>query len=265
MPPSSTRRSNYPPTLRVLPNALRTGRAPPTARAASRAGAAGGWRARAAGPAGRRRRRPSPRSGSGTRRRLSARPAAAAVEPLSTRTCHGSASSNSHWTVNGPAGAVRWSTTRATEVKSSSIAAGSRGGAPFGGPDEAGAQHRQAVLGALGGGHLEREHRRAGQGPQRQPGGAQLGLERARALGVDLLQREAEALRVGAVPVGRDEDRERVRRDAAHQVRDGVADARILVREVVQELDAEADVALLVQRDLPHPGAEAGQQLARSR
>jgi hypothetical protein len=63
-----------------------------------------------------------------------ARPAAAAVEPLSTRRCHGSASANSHCTTNGPAGAVRWSTARATDVKSSSIDAGSRGGAPFGGP-----------------------------------------------------------------------------------------------------------------------------------
>ncbi len=61
----------------------------------------------------------------------STRPAATAVEPLSTRRCHGAASAKSHCTVSGPAGAVRKSTPRRTVSNSSAIVSGSRAGGPF--------------------------------------------------------------------------------------------------------------------------------------
>ena len=48
--------------------------------------------------------------------------------------------------------------------------------------------------------HVRREDRRARQLLDRQPGAAQLGLERGRALGADLLEREAEHLGVAAGP-----------------------------------------------------------------
>ena len=87
-----------------------------------------------------------------------------------------------------------------------------------------------------------------GQLLDRQAGGAELGLERPRALLVDLLEREAEALDVAGVPAGRHEDGERDGRDRAQLLGDGLGHLGVLEREVAQQLDAEADVALLVER-----------------
>ena len=103
---------------------------------------------------------------------------------------------------------------------------------------------------------------RAGELVDGHPGRAQLALERAPRLGVDLLEREAEALGVGAVPARRDEHAGARRQHLAQQLRDRVRHLRVLAPEVGEQLHAEADVALLVVGDVAHPGAERGQDVA---
>jgi hypothetical protein len=124
------------------------------------------------------------------------------------------------------------------------------------------AEHGQPALRPLRRRHVVRHDLAARQLLDRHPRGPQLRLERARALGVDLLEREAEALRVAAVPAGRDEDGERGGHDLAQLLGDRRLDLGVLGGEVAQQLHAEADVALLVERDVAHARAEARQQLA---
>ena len=69
-------------------------------------------------------------------------------------------------------------------------------------------------------------------------------------------------LGVAAVPARRHEHGGRPRDHLAQHLRHGRLAARVLAAEVGEQLDAEADVALLVERDVHHPGAEAGQQVA---
>ena len=125
-------------------------RGPERARRAVRAQLARGQRAARVQPA-RDDVDPVRRSARAARRRRAARgPRAAAVEPLSTRTCQGSASGNSHCTTNGPArrGAVVDGAARRDVEQQLHRRRVARRGA-VGRADEAGAQHRQAVLGAL--------------------------------------------------------------------------------------------------------------------
>ena len=130
-----------------------------------------------------------------------------AVEPLSSRRCHGSASRE--LPLDGRAARrarVRRSTPRRMVSNSSAIVSGSRAGGAVLLAEDAGLQQRHPAL-ARARAAAGRSGRTGGPGSvlERQPGGAQLGLERARALLVDLLEREAEALGVarGPSPAGR--------------------------------------------------------------
>ena len=124
-----------------------------------------------------------------------------------------------------------------------------------------GLQQRHPAQRPLARRQVDRVEQRPRQVLHRQPGGAHLRLERARALLVDLLEREPEALRVAAVPARGSEHADREGQHVAQQVGDRVGHLRVLEREVAQELHPEADVALLVLGDVVHPGAERRQQV----
>src|SRR4029079_10017970 len=87
-------------------------------------------------------------------------------------------------------------------------------------------------------------------------------FQRGRAGLAEILEREAEALGVAAVPVRRLGDRDGPREHLAHDADDRLGDLlRRVTVELRQQLDAEADVALLVERDVPHALAEAGEDV----
>ena len=92
-------------------------------------------------------------------------------------------------------------------------------------PEQAGAQQRSAQIAALArrDAHRKREVRDV---VERQADGAQPRLVGARALLVEILEREAEALGVGRVPARRDRHAQRVLRDLADDVDDRVLGAR---------------------------------------
>jgi hypothetical protein len=179
------------------------------------------------------------------------------------RTYQFGASGKSHWIVVWPGGAWRWSTALATVSKEQAHVAGvgrRRAGLLA---QVTGANHALAALGPLQRRQPRREH--AGAARERlggHAGGPQLGLERLGADRADLLEGGAEYLRVPPVPAGRDEHGGGPRDDLVQRLGDGVDALWVLSREVVQQLDSEADVALLVERDLLHAGTEGGQDVA---
>ena len=85
-----------------------------------------------------------------------------------------------------------------------------------------------------------------------------LHLHRAHAEGEDVLQREAVAARVLLVPVRRDEDRGQERQHLPEDLVHGRLALVRLLEQLGEHLDAEADVALLVARDVVHALGEAG-------
>ncbi len=174
-----------------------------------------------------------------------------------------SGSVNSHWKVVAPAQPVLRVDLAAHGVEHQRDGLGVPLARALPHAEHVGFGQRAPALGQFERAQPGRQQRRARQALDGDPGGAQLGRHRGHALDADLVVARAEDRDVAFVPAGRHQDLRGVARHVAQQRSHGPGHAHgVFAIEVAQQLDAEADVALLVGRDVLHALAEGGQLLA---
>ena len=163
-----------------------------------------------------------------------------------------------HWIV--VPGATDVSIWRRSPSNSIAVASGFGLDVAVGRAEVARPQERQRPVGAFARRDVEREPDPHLRGVE--PGGAQAAVDRVGAVGVDVLEREPEQRHVALVPARRHEHGRGVGQDLAQQVGDRRLALGVLAGQVGDQLDAEADVALLVLGDVGDALAKAREQVA---